>query len=133
MTYQHKEAFALMWYECACGHRERIWNSRDGVTPFGISCPSCGGYELHHVAWNLDDCQPDFKPHRGQRYFASGTADEAVAIIEARFKHAKEHHGHDVPPHVAEALRKAARDQADEWSPGWPIIHRMADSWSVSQ
>jgi hypothetical protein len=65
MAYQHKEAFALMWYACACGHRERFWNSRDGVTPFGgIECPSCGekGMSmtggLSHIRFDLDEHAP---------------------------------------------------------------------------
>jgi len=31
--HRHAEAFKLMIYACSCGHRETIWNSRDGVTP----------------------------------------------------------------------------------------------------
>ena len=38
MKHNHAEAFKLMIYACEnpdCLHQEKIWNSRDGVTPFG--------------------------------------------------------------------------------------------------
>ncbi len=40
-----KEAWALMIYVCDhCQHKERIWNARPHVTPFGgIPCQLCGG------------------------------------------------------------------------------------------
>src|SRR5438128_138761 len=48
----HGEAFMLMWYECrGCGARERVWNSRDGVTPFGMGCASCGTDNMLHTNW----------------------------------------------------------------------------------
>lgn len=74
-----------MWYACVgnrpgppgpvartagappCGHRERFWNSRDGVTPFGLNCPSCEEGILQHVEWNLDRFVPGHivRPHQG--------------------------------------------------------------------
>lgn len=111
----HAEAFCLMWYACSgkpdysaprapgarlvrspeCGHRERYWNSRDGVTPFGTACPSCGG-DLVHTDWPLDRYAPDHKPHHGQRVWIDMTrrraeliAKERVAVFRAQ--------GHDVP------------------------------------
>lgn len=71
---QHAEAFNLMWYRCkTCGHAERYWNSRDGVTPFGTSCPSCGGNSLMHDAWHLDTYAPNHVPHSGQRVWKDCT------------------------------------------------------------
>lgn len=50
--YKHVEAFCLMWYQCrSCKSMIRIWNSRDGVTPFGSHCPSCEG-TMHHIMTN---------------------------------------------------------------------------------
>jgi hypothetical protein len=57
------DAFMLYWYACVegppyytkirgilkrmrsdpCGHRERIWNMRDGVVPFGTHVPVLRG------------------------------------------------------------------------------------------
>ena len=59
--YNHKEAFCLMTYRCKdCGFEERIWNSRDGVTPFGLACPSCKGHDHVHADWQNDRCNPLF-------------------------------------------------------------------------
>lgn len=121
MADQHKEAFALMWYACGCGHRERIWNSRDGVTPFGTLCPSCGQPNMKHVAWGQDERKPDHKLVKGQRYWRDGTADEAVAIIERRLQRFAEQ-GAPAPEDVAERLLTNARNQEGEWRQGWPIL-----------
>lgn len=77
--HSHAEAFNLMWYACkSCGHRERFWNSRDGVTPFGTACPSCGKPDLCHDQFHLDTYVPDHKPHFGQRTWISMTRDRAM-------------------------------------------------------
>lgn len=47
--YRHAEAFALMSYICkVCGRLEWLWNSRDGVTPFAMSCTytACNAEEM---------------------------------------------------------------------------------------
>ncbi|MDR6381784.1 hypothetical protein [Paraburkholderia caribensis] len=77
---QSAEAFCLMWYACECGHRERIWNSRDGVTPFGMSCPSCGEAKLFHVNFGRDTYAPDHVPRNGQRIWISMSKDRARQI-----------------------------------------------------
>lgn len=87
--HDHAEAFALMWYACdRCGARERIWNSRDGVTPFAMPCPSCGGNGLTggmvHVDFHLDEYAPDHKPAPGQRMWVSMTREAAEAYTERR-------------------------------------------------
>ena len=84
-TYAHKEAFCLMWYQCReCKSKERYWNSRDGVTPFGTVCPSCGGMDMMHVNWQFDECAPDHKPHYGQKVWVDMTRERAEAIAKAR-------------------------------------------------
>lgn len=84
--YKHKEAFALMHYVCvSCEHHEIIWNSRDGVTPFCMTCPSCGEPGgLAHKWFNLDRCAPGHKPYRGQRMWVNMTLEKARAIAVAR-------------------------------------------------
>jgi hypothetical protein len=132
MSRQHTEAFALMWYACECGHRERIWNSRDGVTPFGgILCSSCGGKGLQrrgltHVDWKLDEPAPEHKLTNGQRFFRDGTAADAIPIVERRLKLFAER-GAAIPPEVAERLRKAAHEQMGEWQKGWPMVDRYEE------
>lgn len=123
MTYRHKEAFCLMWYACKCGHRERIWNSRDGVTPFGTSCPSCGDHSLYHVDWGRDAPAPAHQLSLGQRFFRDGTPEEAIAIIERRIVNS-ERSGHPVPDDIAASLRESARLLKEEWRQGWPKLDR---------
>ncbi|SIO50862.1 hypothetical protein SAMN05444172_2617 [Burkholderia sp. GAS332] len=81
----HAEAYALMWYACACGHRERIWNSRDGVTPFVVPCPSCGATTLQHTALGADRSAPIHTPHDGQRVFVDMTRRQAEVIVGRAF------------------------------------------------
>lgn len=133
MNYQHKEAYCLMWYACPCGHRERVWNSRDGVTPFGgLLCISCGGKGLSdrgmaHAQFYLDECVVDHKLNDGQLFFRDGTPEEAVAILERRFVHF-EKNGDKVPDHIRNSLLDHARNQREEWQKGWPMAERYRAS-----
>jgi hypothetical protein len=123
---KHAEAFCLMHYACDCGHHEIIHNSRDGVTPFGLLCPSCGENSLRHVDWHRDERRPDYTPFPGQRYFRDGTPEEALAFIEQRIERFTKA-GHAVPDEVVESLRADARNTAGEWQKGWPIVCRTPD------
>lgn len=121
-VHSHGEAFMLMNYACDCGHRETIWNSRDGVTPFGMNCPSCGGATLRHVDWQRDVYAPDHKPHKGQRFWRDGTPDEAEAIMRRRIEMMKDKY--PLEPERAERLIRESREGADssEFRKGWPML-----------
>ncbi len=68
--YQHAEAFCLMTYRTGDGtEEERIWNSRDGVTPLLITLRS--GRTAMHVDWRSDRPDPDYQPPVGSRIFVS--------------------------------------------------------------
>jgi hypothetical protein len=82
-AHQHREAFCLMWYACECGHQERIWNSRDGVTPFRTLCPSCGRAGMQHERWDEDACEPNHRPRAGQRVWVSMTVERATQMVDA--------------------------------------------------
>lgn len=119
--YYHKEAFCLMWYRCVrrpdqmirqipgaelhlsnrtgCGHAERMWNSRDGVTPFATSCPSCGG-EMQHDRFDLDVCDPNHVPHPGQKIWVSMTKRRAEERVLARIEALKKHRKAWVTPEM---------------------------------
>jgi hypothetical protein len=123
----YAEAFKLMTYGCACGHREVIWNSRNGVTPFCIGCPSCGQMTLQHVDWPRDVHAPSHVLHKGQRFFRDGTPDEAEAIMRRRIEMTK-----DGPYALAygdaEDLVRQCRDgETSEFQPGWPMIDRASE------
>lgn len=68
----HREAFALMQYESAetptPSVRRLVWNSRDGVTPFGFTDPFTG-IGLTHVRWADDRYAPEHTPHPDQLVF----------------------------------------------------------------
>ena len=78
--HSHKEAFCVMQYQCSeCEHEERIWNSRDGVTPFGLECPKCHKPTLTHVNFHLDLFSPFhmLMMKAGDRFFIDMTMDKA--------------------------------------------------------
>jgi hypothetical protein len=91
----HAEAFCLMQYECkpresrfgaeprpGCGTVEWIWNSRDGVTPFGVDCRACGGEALH-ARWGEDQYAPGHMPPIGSRMFVDLTEERAKQLAAA--------------------------------------------------
>lgn len=126
--HHHVEAFCLMWYACGhCGHAERIWNSRDGVTPFGTQCPSCGpsqnaGSVLKHVAWNLDEYAPNHKPHRWQKFWRDGTPDEAEAFMRQRIARFRGTQYERSAEASAELIRQARAGEIHEFQQGWPML-----------
>lgn len=74
--YLHKEAYCLMKYASRDGSEvEWIWNSRDGVTPFGIHSRS--GAEMSHVQWQFDIRIPNYQPLPGERIFVDMTDGQA--------------------------------------------------------
>ena len=84
--YNHKEAFYLMDYQCVkCGTSEILWNSRDGVTPFGIKCLKCNK-DMLHTNWERDSCNPDFKAPLGSRIFIDLTPEKHREYITKRAK-----------------------------------------------
>lgn len=105
--HRNRDAFMLYWYACignqppkgstikrldagpACGHRERIWNSRDGVVPFGTSCPSCKHGVLQHVNWELDEYAPNHVLRKFQKYWSDITEERARAIAQSQALRAK--------------------------------------------
>lgn len=82
--YKHPEAFCIMNYKCEkCGRYEILWNSRDGVTPFCVSCQYCDGMS-QHIDWQSDKCMPDNTPLDSQRVFIDMTKDKMSSIYMKR-------------------------------------------------
>ncbi len=107
VKYNHAEAFCLMQYGCQkCKKFETLWNSRDGVTPFMITCQHCGG-SMSHINWQFDECIPDFNPPAGTRIFIDLTMDRAkecaIKRIEAVRKQCPELEEPD-PDELAESI-----------------------------
>lgn len=81
--YRHGEAFCLMQYQDkVTGEIEVLWNSRDGVTPFGIR--SRAGNESFHINWQQDRCVPDYRPEPGMRIFVDASPKHAHIREAAR-------------------------------------------------
>lgn len=73
LGYHHVEAFHLMLYRDTEGNEETIWNSRDGVTPFGVD--SREGFESRHVEWERDVFAPTHVPAVGDRIWVTTTLE----------------------------------------------------------
>jgi len=124
--YKHREAFCLMQYQCdTCGHRELAWNSRDGVTPFGIGCPSCGN-SLTHTNFHEDNPSPNHVPHSGQIVFRNGTVEESIAIVKSRMDYMKDS-GFEITNDRLNSRIKDLKNGTDsEFTPGWPMVSRYS-------
>ncbi len=84
--HSHPEAFCHMQY---FGQRKdgtnvsvSIWNSRDGVTPFGLMHD---GADLQHVNWGEDRFDPGHKPKKGDLIWMSYDEKSAKACMESAF------------------------------------------------
>ncbi len=76
--HRQAEAFHRMKYQCNdrnCGAVEWVWNSRDGVTPFGILM-RCG-HDGYHVDWRRDQYMPGYIPAVDERVFVTLTIEKA--------------------------------------------------------
>lgn len=121
----HGEAFMVMTYRADDGETERVWNSRDGVTPFCITLRS--GKEATHVNWSQDVYCPSHADHMaaGERYFADLDPETALAHAE---ENVERWWGHPDYPMSARWPDKAtaARDLAKGYlTPGAPTIKEL--------
>lgn len=75
------EAFCHMLYRSESGREISIWNSRDGVTPFGVFIDD---EDMTHVEWQKDQRNPGYEPKPGDYIFVDMTLEVALA---ARLKY----------------------------------------------
>ena len=77
------DAWKLMIYVCdGCQHKEKIWNARPHVTPFGgIPCPACDAH-MTHAFFGSDEFRPDHRPQKGDLIFIDTPPE--LALISAR-------------------------------------------------
>ena len=83
VTRRFGEAYMLMKYTSESGEVEWLWNSRDGVSPFGIMSKD-GKETLRHADWHEDVFVPNFVPPVGMRIFVDLTLERALAIARRR-------------------------------------------------
>jgi hypothetical protein len=117
--HRHAEAFCLMTYRTEDGAEiERIWNSRDGVTPFIVS--SRDGREMRHVEWSRDEYLPDRQPQAGERIFVDLTPE----IAERHARERVERYWDD--PEYPMSRMCATKDEAiatlAKYEPGAPTL-----------
>jgi hypothetical protein len=139
------EAFALMKYvNRATGRVEWLWNSRDGVTPFGIDDPLAPAEALDahaerrkaedfspavdidpsimsHADWHEDVFVPNFIPTEGNRIFMSWSEapDYHRKKIAEAFKAYIERHRADMGDEQAE---KMLSGEPYGYEPGAPTV-----------
>ena len=123
---EYQESFCLMWYKCGfCGRRERIWNSRNGVTPFMVSCTSCDG-TMQHVNWELDKFTPDYKPKKGERIFIDWTREAAENFYREQLEDWWDNG--DYPMSERYETKEAALESLMEnWNPEDPAIETIKE------
>jgi hypothetical protein len=123
----HVEAFCQMQYLCkSCGHREQIWNSRDGVTPFGTACPMCKAPTLYHANFRGDIYDPTGELClQGQRFWRDGTVDEALSIMQRRFDQARGTPYEPSPDDVERMLSNIRAGTDTSFRPGWPMLDTL--------
>lgn len=118
--HDHGEAFMMLVYRCQAQHARQIWNSRDGVTPFGTQClqPGCQ-HIAYHADWKQDRYEPAHQLLPGEWFFRDGTPDEARAIVQRRLQNAKgtpyERDESTWPDLINDITR-------GEFLPGWPML-----------
>ena len=98
-----------------------VWNSRDGVTPFGFTDPETG-ISLTHVRWNEDVRKPDHVPHPDQLVFVTEwpTLDEFTARARKMIERAPEYAPPDGPDRdalVDQLARGMMRDCGEHGQP----------------
>ena len=119
--YKHKEAFCLMRYECdKCKHQEIIWNSRDGVTPFGTACPSCDG-PLMHAYFASDTRSVNHRLLKFQKFWRDGTKKEAKLILARRCIDFRKQ-GYDMGGVDDKTFINKASSEGHEFQKGWPVL-----------
>ena len=72
-----------MVYECKkCSRPNIIWNSRDGVTPFGTRCrySDCDGDSIHKMQYAT--YRPDYVPQSGDMIWID--MPESIQVILAK-------------------------------------------------
>lgn len=78
------DAWKLMWYVCdECRHKERVWNARPHVTPFGgLPCDGCGEPTMTHAFFGSDEEAVDHRPVKGDLIFIDTPPE--LALIYAK-------------------------------------------------
>lgn len=117
--YKHAEAFCLMHYQCeSCGHKQIIWNARDGVTPFTTSCEKCGKAS-NHIKFDEDKRVPDHILKPGDLYFDDLKLKEYIPLT---IKRLNQFNGTEYEVPEGKKYKKAVDLASEEWYKGMPAL-----------
>lgn len=118
--YNHTEAFWLMTYTCQdCGHKKEIWNSRDGVTPFGTRCMACGENNMLHKGPH--EYAPNHVSRQGQYIWIDFPASLRLPFGRGRVQSGD---GTDYQVNDEETRKEIAAGIAEDMQPGAPYLVR---------
>jgi hypothetical protein len=119
------EAYMIMTYECKeCKIKERIWNSRDGVTPFLVGCKVCDGI-MKHIDWDKDGFDPDYQPKDDDRVFVDLTMQRALEKASRQVEKMWNDPVHPMSKrwvNKKEAIRDLAKMAMKEFAPHTPDL-----------
>ncbi len=115
-NYRQVEAFCLMEYTCEqCKKIEMLWNSRDAVTPFCVSC-ACGG-EMRHTHWEKDKRLPNHQPTLKERVFVDTTREDNDKCVRKQIEAYWNHGTYPMSTMFAdkdEAMKSLTADWSEE-------------------
>lgn len=117
----HKEAFCVMEYHCKkCNKSEFLWNSRDGVTPFILSCKDCKG-EMRHINWQGDKREPWHIPKKGERIFITMPVEVHHIYIRKRIELYWENDQYPMKEHF-QSKEEAFKSLSSSYTEGEPWV-----------
>jgi hypothetical protein len=137
-TFQHGEAFCHMQYVSNDGQVVRsVWNSRDGVTPFGFRDPETGA-DLTHVNWSMDRCEPAYEPKISDYVWIDLHPERALQLATEKVEawwDAPDYPMSSAFPNKAEAVKVIYKDMTEIELPDGSVVPRREPDlvvWSDS-
>lgn len=120
MNFKHCEAYCCMTYKCdKCNEEERIWNSRDGVTPFIIRC-KCGG-EMQHINFAKDERILNRVPEDEERVFSTMTYKDKKRMAKERAENLIKI-GYKKPKDKNKLIKQLIREYNEEYKREMPVL-----------
>jgi hypothetical protein len=129
------DAFMLMKYASKDGHIvEYLWNSRDGVTPFGLTAKD-EKTELLHVDWQNDIYCRNFEPPIDMRIFVRMTRERALEHAKRNVeKWWTDNNGfRERFPDKAEAIEHFAESYESDYGGDSPDIITVTQEWLATR
>ncbi len=109
---------------------EYLWNSRDGVTPFGLMSQD-DETELYHAEWEKDIYCPNYVPSVGMRIFVRLTLERALEHATANVeKWWTDNNGfRERFPDKAEAIKHFAISYEHDYGDNSPDVITVTQEW----